>query len=633
MSKVLNYIRQVLKGTNIANAIPTLPSSNDHTDNTWLTTDLYDRELFVNTTDKKIWVRTGTTFTELKKPMSNVATTNPTVNDDASLGYDVSSMWYNSSLDLFYFCTDSTINAAVWKKISITGVITLQGDWNANTNTPDITTTTTTGYAWRVSVAGSTNLGGITTWHVGDLAVKTATSWIKIDNQEISAVWGNITGAITDQTDIQNALLNGITSYKNLASGDNTLLKSLQKFNDAYLAHVIKNNSTPVMQRDNFNIIGGTFNDDGTNTILTLPITQYDASITSFSDLQTAITSGKKNLLLLNNITFTSDLDISGLNISITGLFKASGNTLNSHYLIDLVDYKITFTGTVYGSLRMRNISIQQTTTAETTFIFCNNYLSQNYKNVYWNKIAASTKYDGIFSLISDFEDNLEDICINNNGASATAYGYAFRVASAKAIINNISINGASVNAMAFLVTAGVCIFNNLVLSGIFKSSGGYNSTINISNAITVLLINNLINNASNSSINIDSGAANDKVKFSNFTGNPINIIGNTNSEVITSKNINLYINATYFDIPIRNKVIGIVCTTQDVTGGVLKLGSSVGANDIVFDYTLSGSANITTELTYIQLDSMLSLSATKRVYVTLNTATTIGLSISFSEF
>ena len=88
----------------------------------------------------------------------------------------------------------------------ISAAIILQGDWNASTNTPDITTTTTTGFAWRVSVAGSTDLGGITDWEVGDLAAKTATGWLKIDNEDISAVWGNITGTLSNQTDLQGAL-------------------------------------------------------------------------------------------------------------------------------------------------------------------------------------------------------------------------------------------------------------------------------------------------------------------------------------------------------------------------------------------------------------------------------------------
>jgi len=88
----------------------------------------------------------------------------------------------------------------------VNGAVRLQWDWNANTNTPDITGTTITGQAWRVSVAGSTNLGGITTWEVWDLAVKTDTGWLRILNQDVAAVWGNISGTLSNQTDLQNAL-------------------------------------------------------------------------------------------------------------------------------------------------------------------------------------------------------------------------------------------------------------------------------------------------------------------------------------------------------------------------------------------------------------------------------------------
>ena len=74
---------------------------------------------------------------------------------------------------------------------AVTGGINIQGDWNANTNTPNISTTTTTGFTWRVSVAGTTNLGGITVWNVNDLAVKTGGGWIKIDNSStVQSVFG-----------------------------------------------------------------------------------------------------------------------------------------------------------------------------------------------------------------------------------------------------------------------------------------------------------------------------------------------------------------------------------------------------------------------------------------------------------
>ena len=110
---------------------------------------------------------------------------------------------------------DTLVNAA----------IRLQGDWNANTNTPDITTTTTTGFAWRVSVAGTTSLGGISSWAVGDLAVKTDSGWLRIANQDIAAVWGNISGTLSNQTDLQNAL----NSKANLAGADFTGAISVSK--------------------------------------------------------------------------------------------------------------------------------------------------------------------------------------------------------------------------------------------------------------------------------------------------------------------------------------------------------------------------------------------------------------------
>lgn len=74
---------------------------------------------------------------------------------------------------------------------AVTGGMNIQGDWNASTNTPNISTTTTTGFTWRVSVSGSTNIGGITSWNVNDLAVKTASGWIKIDNSTaVTSIFG-----------------------------------------------------------------------------------------------------------------------------------------------------------------------------------------------------------------------------------------------------------------------------------------------------------------------------------------------------------------------------------------------------------------------------------------------------------
>jgi hypothetical protein len=115
---------------------------------------------------------------------------------------------------------------------SVNSVIKLQGDWNAATNTPDLSGVTVSGYAYRVSVSGVTNLSGITEWAVGDLAVKTS-GWMKIDNEDISALWGNIGGTLANQTDLQNALnLKADITYVDTASG--SLVSKLTTINTTY---------------------------------------------------------------------------------------------------------------------------------------------------------------------------------------------------------------------------------------------------------------------------------------------------------------------------------------------------------------------------------------------------------------
>ena len=103
---------------------------------------------------------------------------------------------------------------------ALSGSLVPQGNWNADTNTPDITTTTETGYYWIVSVAGNTDLGGITDWELNDWAIKTDTGWAKIDNSEsvisVAGKTGVVTLDIADITSLQSSL----DDKANLAGGN-----------------------------------------------------------------------------------------------------------------------------------------------------------------------------------------------------------------------------------------------------------------------------------------------------------------------------------------------------------------------------------------------------------------------------
>ncbi len=68
------------------------------------------------------------------------------------------------------------------------GALSLQGTWNADTNTPPLVSGAgTTNHYYVVSTGGATNLDGITEWAPGDWALFDGAAWSKIDNSEMMA--------------------------------------------------------------------------------------------------------------------------------------------------------------------------------------------------------------------------------------------------------------------------------------------------------------------------------------------------------------------------------------------------------------------------------------------------------------
>ena len=110
-----------------------------------------------------------------------------------------------------------TILAAMAKlQGQITGIpqgLVYKGTWNASTNTPTLASGTgVTGEFYIVSVAGNTNLDGITDWQVGDWAifveVGATDTWQKIDNT--SAILGSGTANKIAKWTGSNTLATGL---------------------------------------------------------------------------------------------------------------------------------------------------------------------------------------------------------------------------------------------------------------------------------------------------------------------------------------------------------------------------------------------------------------------------------------
>lgn len=97
---------------------------------------------------------------------------------------------------------------------AIVGGITIQGTWDASTNTPNILGTTNVGFSWQVSVAGNTSVGGIIGWEVGELVTKTVTGWAKIGGEGHNEVYdfnGRYGSVTLLSSDVTTAL--GFTPY------------------------------------------------------------------------------------------------------------------------------------------------------------------------------------------------------------------------------------------------------------------------------------------------------------------------------------------------------------------------------------------------------------------------------------
>lgn len=80
---------------------------------------------------------------------------------------------------------------------SLIGAANYQGTWNASTNTPALVSSTgTKGFYYVVSVAGATNLDGITDWKIGDWAIYNGVAWEKVDNTDAVLSVNGLIGAV-----------------------------------------------------------------------------------------------------------------------------------------------------------------------------------------------------------------------------------------------------------------------------------------------------------------------------------------------------------------------------------------------------------------------------------------------------
>jgi len=182
---------------------------------------------------------------------------------------------------------------------AVLGALSYQGTWDASTNTPTLTSSVgTKGYYYVVSVAGNTNLNGITDWLVGDWAVYNGTIWQKVDNTETVTSVNGQTGAV-------------VLTTTNIAEGTN------EYFTTA---------------RARASVSAGTgISYDNTTGVITNAAPDQTVSITGAGT--SVVTGTYPNFTVTSNDAFvgtvTSVAATAGTGISVTGSPITTSGTLN----------------------------------------------------------------------------------------------------------------------------------------------------------------------------------------------------------------------------------------------------------------------------------------------------------------
>jgi trimeric autotransporter adhesin len=211
---------------------------------------------------------------------------------------------------------------------SIIGGVIYQGTWNANTNTPTLTSSVgTNGYYYLVSTAGTTNLNGITLWSVGDWAVFNGSVWEKVLGGSSEAfqsitvtgltgyMYANGTSAVTASTTIPTTSLSGTITNAQLANSSLTVNGTSISLGGSGTITAASPNALTL----GTGLTGTSYN--GSAAVTTAIDTTVVATLTGSQTLTNKTISGANNTLsnIGNSSLTNSSVTVNGNTVSLGG--------------------------------------------------------------------------------------------------------------------------------------------------------------------------------------------------------------------------------------------------------------------------------------------------------------------------
>ena len=347
-----------------------------------------------------------------------------------------------------------------------TGGVVYQGTWNASTNTPTLTSSVgTKGYYYLVSVAGSTNLNGITTWNAGDWAVFDGSVWERVigGTPSTSFTLGNTVVTLGGTT----------TNVGNLTLANANITSVATTFPNSFLS-----NSSSTIGNTTVTL-GSTVSSIGNLTLQNVTISSGNANVSTANISYSGASSNIGSLSVGGAANITAD----------TGLIASFvGNATTYSYVA--IQNKNT-SNTSYGSYSLYNelgnvyvdFGINGSTYSYTAAGFPNNAFSSPnaaFLQTGGGDLVIGTNQANVVHFIANGSSSTSDaMVINaNNTVTINAVGTTFP----NSFLSNSST---TLGNTALTLGSTTTSVGNLTLSNVTISSGSISNVAITSNLVT----------------------------------------------------------------------------------------------------------------------------------------------------